>query len=221
MCTSASDDAGRLRRFGARKTAAVDEQVRRYVDLARDLLAIDAGVRLVGVDGCGAAGKTTFAARLARAAHNAPVVHTDDFASWDEPMQWWPRLLADVVEPLSHGETATFHPYDWVRKQPSPDIIEIPPAPLVVIEGVGATREAWRDRLVKRIWVDAPRDLRLRRGLERDGDHMLEFWTWWMAEEDGYVADERPDTRADIRVDGDPHVAHDAQNEFVELSAPR
>ena len=200
--------------------------MRRYDDLARELLAIDAGVRLVGVDGCGAAGKTTFAARLASAAHNAPVVHTDDFASFDGPTQWWPRLLAEVIEPLLRGDVATFHPYDWVREEFSPQTIEIQPAPLVVIEGCGATRQAWRDRLVGRIWVEAPRELRLRRGLARDGAHMLDFWTWWMAQEDGYVADEHPEDDADLWVAGDPSVTHDPHEEFVQLrggalSAPR
>jgi hypothetical protein len=210
-------DADEVRRQRPRKTAVVDRLVRRYDDLARDLLVIDGGVRLVGVDGCGGAGKTTFAARLADAAGNAPVVHTDDFASWDQPMQWWPRLLAEVVDPLLRGEPATFRPYDWVSRELSTEPIEIAPVPLVVIEGVGATRKAWRDRLVARIWVDAPREARLRRGLERDGAHMRDFWTWWMAEEDGYVAEEHPESSADLCVDGDPAVAHDPDTEFVEV----
>ena len=193
----------------------MDERVCRYDDLARDLLATDVDVRLVGVDGCGAAGKTTFAGRLARAAGNAPVVHTDDFASWDEPIDWWPRMLAEVVEPLSNGQTATYRPYDWVRRQLSADTIEIAPAALVVIEGVGATRCAWRDQLVARIWVDASREARLRRGIERDGSHMLDFWTWWMKEEDRYVAAEDPASCADVRVDGNPSIPHDPEAEFV------
>ena len=191
--------------------------MRRYDELARDLLATPGAVRLVGVDGCGAAGKTTFAARLARAAGDAPVVHTDDFASFDRPMQWWPRLLAEVIDPLTRGRPAAFHPYDWVRSELSADTIEIAPTPLVVIEGVGATRKAWRDDLAHRIWVDAPRDLRLRRGLERDGRHMLDFWTWWMAEEDAYVADEHPERHADLWVAGDPAVTHDPDEEFVQI----
>jgi hypothetical protein len=192
---------------------------RRYDDLARDLLAMKGAVRLVGVDGRGAAGKTTYAARLARAADDAPVVHTDDFASWEQPVEWWPRMLADVIEPLCRGQAATFHPYDWVERRVSDESVTIDAAPLVVIEGVGATRRAWRDRLVTRIWVDTPREERLRRGLERDGVHMREFWTWWMAAEDGYVADERPDLAADVVIDGDPSVGHDPEREFVEIGS--
>ena len=192
--------------------------MRRFDELAADLLSHDGVVRLVGVDGCGAAGKTTFAARLASAAGNAPVIHTDDFASFDEPTQWWPRMLAQVIDPLSRQEPATFRPYDWIERRRSDETVTVDPAPLVVIEGVGATRKAWRDRLVARIWVETSREERLRRGLERDGDHMLEFWQWWMAAEDDYVLEERPDQAADIRVDGEPTLAHDPEREFVQIA---
>src|SRR5436305_2049977 len=96
-------------------------RIGRYDELARALLASDAPVRLVGIDGCGGAGKTTFATRLARAAGpDTPIVHTDDFASHDVPMQWWPRLLADVVEPLLAGRRATYTAYDWVNRTAGP-----------------------------------------------------------------------------------------------------
>jgi len=192
--------------------------VRRYDELVGHLLAHPRdGVQLVGVDGCGGAGKTTFAARLSAAADAAPVVHTDDFASWEEPTEWWPRMLAEVVDPLLSGNPASYHPYDWVERRLAVDVLTIPAAPLVVIEGVGATRRAWRDRLGMRIWLETSRAERLRRGLERDGDHMAEFWRWWMAAEDRYVLDEHPDVHADIRVSGEPSVPHDPDTEFVQL----
>ena len=190
--------------------------MRRFDELAHELLMTPGVVRLVGVDGCGAAGKTTFAARLAQAAGDAPVVHTDDFASWDEPTQWWPRLLADVIEPLLSGNAASYRPYDWVERRLGPDLVTVEPAPLVVIEGVGATRRAWRDRLARRIWMDTSREERLRRGLERDGAHMLDFWQWWMAAEDAYVNEEQPRNGADIVVDGDPGVVHHPE-EWVQI----
>jgi uridine kinase len=197
--------------------------VRRFADLAIAVLAMPGPVRLVGVDGCGGAGKTTFAARLCDAAGGAPVVHTDDFASFEEPTAWWPRLLAEVVEPLLRGDAVSFHPYDWVARRPADTIVTVQPAPLVVIEGVGATRAAWRDAMALRIWVDAPREVRLRRGLDRDGAHMLGFWQWWMAAEDAYVAEERPFAHADVVVDGAPDPPGPGPGEFVEvaLSAPR
>ena len=53
------------------------------------------------------------------------------------------------------------------------------------------------------IWIEVPHELRLRRGLERDGRAALDQWKAWMAEEDSYRSTERPDERADVVVRGD------------------
>jgi uridine kinase len=196
--------------------------LRSYVELADQVraAAVTAPIRLVGVDGCCGAGKSTFAARLAHAASEEwQVVHTDDFASHDVPMQWWPSMLSDVIEPLAAGRGARFRRYDWLRREFS-TVTTIEPADVVVIEGVGATRKAWRERLALRIWIDAPRDVRLARGIERDGEALREFWNDWMAAEDGYVADEDPQSAADLVVNGSPQTPHD-ERVFVVISERR
>ena len=194
----------------------------RYDELVHAVLAHDGPVRLVGIDGCGGAGKTTFATRLSKAANpvagRAPVVHTDDFASHDVPMQWWPRLLETVVEPLLAGRPATYVAYDWVNRTDGPTIT-IEPAPLVIIEGVGACRSAWRDRLAMSIWIETPRDERLRRGLARDGDELEDFWREWMIAEDSYVDSEHPAEAVDVLVAGAVGREYDAGNEFVIVRA--
>ena len=195
-------------------------ETRRYEDVVRDVMRInDRRVRIIGVDGLGGAGKTTFASRLSTAANDAPVIHTDDFATHDEPTQWWPRMLREVVEPLTRGDAATFQRYDWVNRTMT-EPITIQPAPIVVIEGVGATRKAWRNQLASRIWIETPRDERLRRGLERDGLDLAEFWREWMAAEDGYVAQEDPMQYADIVVDGTAN-ANDDEVFAVLIERPR
>jgi uridine kinase len=193
-------------------------EIRSFAQLAADVCATPEPVRLVGIDGCGGAGKTTFARRLAAAAGGWPIIETDDFATHDEPLAWWPRMLAQVVEPLLRGEPATFRPYDWVRRCEG-DAVTVAPADVVVIEGVGATRRAWRDRLALRIWVETDSDLRLRRGLDRDGEELAEFWRQWRRAEDSYVAAEDPIGAADLVVSGDPGVVHDVDREFVVVSA--
>ena len=190
--------------------------VRAYADLVTEIRALPGDVRLVGIDGHGGAGKTTFAGRLSTAAGDCPVIHTDDFASHDNALDWWPRLLAEAIDPLSRGEPARFQPYDWVRRRLA-DHVVVPPAPIVLIEGVSATRAAWRDRLALRVWVETPRDLCLHRGLERDGVEMAEFWQWWLASEDAYIAREGPIRYADLVVDGAPTVGHDPDVEYVAL----
>lgn len=189
----------------------------RYDELARDVLAHDGSVRLVGIDGCGGAGKTTFATRLAGVLPGlTPIVHTDDFASHDVPIEWWPRMLADVVDPLLAGRRATFSAYDWVNRTAGPTKT-VEPRPVVIIEGVGACRRAWRHRLAISIWIEAPREERLRRGLARDGVELADFWREWMAAEDAYVAAENPADQVEVVVDGAADSGYDAGNEFVIL----
>src|SRR5919198_4305966 len=94
-------------------------------------------VRLVAIDGPGGAGKSTFAVRLARALGGVPVVPTDDFASWDNPLDWWARLEAQVLEPLAGGRPVRWRAYDWSRRQFG-DWRELPSSDVVLLEGVSS-----------------------------------------------------------------------------------
>jgi uridine kinase len=156
--------------------------------------------RIVAVDGPGGAGKSTFAARLASAFGGVPVAHTDDFASWEVPVEWWPRCIAELLEPLARGETARYEvtPWDGVPRPAA----EIPPGDVVILEGVTASRIAFRPFLTYAIWIETPPEIRLERGVERDGEQMREQWVRSMAAEDGYVARENPVAHADLVVQG-------------------
>jgi uridine kinase len=158
--------------------------------------------KVVGIDGPGGAGKSTLARDLAAAFGEVPVVQTDDFASWDNPVDWWPLLLQQVLRPLAAGEEARYQRYDW-NDQRLAEWIELPLRPeLVIVEGVSAIRREFDPYLAYRIWVETPRTLRLRRGLERDGESMRGQWESWMAAEDAYVARDNPIARADAVVSG-------------------
>lgn len=107
--------------------------------VATAILATPGPVRLVAVDGPGGSGKSTLAALLAANLADAPVIHTDDFASAKNPIDWWPRLKQQVVDPLVIGEAARYRRYDW----PSESLAEwniVEPSPVVIIEGVSAGR---------------------------------------------------------------------------------
>jgi dephospho-CoA kinase len=175
-----------------------ERRVQSFRSLAESILALPGGVRLVAVDGHGGAGKSTFAARLAAALGGAAVVHTDDFATGEPGVEWWPRLEREVIVPLSSGETAR-------------------PMAAVVIEGVSSARRAAADRLAYAIWVDAPAELRLERGLERDGRDARPLWDAWMAEEDAHFAQDGTRARCDLVVDGNPGIDHDPATEFVRI----
>ena len=156
--------------------------------------------RIVAVDGPGGAGKSSLARRLAQEL-DAQVIHTDDFASWENPIDWWPDLLELALEPLAAGEPARFRPTSWGEEEREP--VQIEPGGIVILEGVSASREAFRPYLAYAIWIETPRDVRLRRGLERDGAQTLTQWEEWMADEDRYVERERPAEHADLVLPGD------------------
>ena len=66
-----------------------------------------------------------------------------------------------------------------------------------------ASRELFRPYLTYTIWIEASRDVCLRRGLERDGEEARSHWERWIAEEDSYRRREQPDARADLVVNGE------------------
>jgi uridine kinase len=156
--------------------------------------------RIVAVDGRGGSGKSTFAARLATLRGGVQVAHTDDFATWDNPVNWWPRCIAELLDPLQHGELARYEVSAW-DGVPRPSV-EIAPDGLVILEGVTASREAFRPYLALAVWIETPRELCLERGVERDGEGMRAQWEAWQAAEDGYIAREDPLAYVDAVVAG-------------------
>ncbi|MGW0819006.1 uridine kinase family protein [Streptomyces viridiviolaceus] len=145
--------------------------------------------RLIGVDGHAGSGKSTFAGRLATAMGDAPVLHLDDVACHDELFDWTGRLLSQVIEPLRHGDTARYAPYDWRARrfrEPRP----LPPAPVILLEGVGAGRRALRPYLARLLWMDVPAEEAWGRGRARDGEEQRTFWAGWIPAERRHFADD-------------------------------
>ncbi|MFF5257516.1 uridine kinase [Actinomadura viridis] len=157
--------------------------------------------RVVAVDGPSGAGKSTFAAHLAAALGGPPVIGSDDFrVPWDaDPLTWWHPLTEAVLAPLRAGEPGRLRRYDWRTGRHGPPET-VPPAAVMIIEGVGA---AWRGSpAAYRIWIDAPRSLRRARALLRDGPDLAAAWDAWSAREDRHFAADRTRERADLPVDG-------------------
>ncbi len=155
---------------------------------------------VVAIDGLAGAGKSTFAALLAPLLEDAHVVPTDDFSNWDNVFGWAPALIEKVLIPFSRGEPARYARSDWGDGPRAPR--DIKPGRFVLLEGVSASRAEFRPYLACTVWVEAPREARWRRGLERDGPQAADLWRAWMAEEDAYVKEEQPQLRADFVIDG-------------------
>lgn len=160
--------------------------------LARELAALPPSlgpVRVVGVDGHAGSGKSTFADRLAAALGGAPVLHLDDVASHAELFGWWGRLRAQVLEPLAAGRPARWTPYDWTARRFGPERV-LEPAPVLIIEGVGAGRRALRPYLARLLWMETPRETSWGRGRRRDGRELSAFWDGWERAELAHFADD-------------------------------
>lgn len=164
-----------------------------------DLIAASAdgaGLVLVGIGGHGGAGKST----LANMVPGAQVVGTDEF--WDGSGFEIERLALEVLEPLVRGETAYFASFDWDAGAPGASRT-VTPDGIVIVEGVCALHRSLRDAYAVRIWVEAPYDVRLRRGVARDGEDARSTWVdVWMPSEERYVERDDPIPSAHLIVDG-------------------
>ena len=79
----------------------------------------------------------------------------------------------------------------------------VAPEGIVVVEGVCALHRMFRDDYDVRVWVEAPYETRLARGVARDGEAARRTWVErWMPMEDRYVERDDPVSCADVVVDG-------------------
>ncbi len=169
----------------------------------QQLSQTERATKLVAIDGRGGAGKSSLSAWLA--SHlDATVIHVDDFGrpgkAYDE---WdWDRLREQALTPLVLNQAGRYQRYDWSSDQLG-EWIAFEAGGVVLVEGVSVMRKELGDAWALTIWVDAPYDLRLARGLERDGESMREVWVnEWMPQEDLYVSEQSPRERADFIVLG-------------------
>ena len=155
---------------------------------------------LVGIGGHGGSGKSTLANAIEASRPDVQVVQTDSF--WNGSQFDLPRLRGEVVDVLLRGDTATYDAWDWASRSAAGQVMTVPTG-VVVIEGVCALHEMFRNDLDVRIWVDAPYEFRLTRGVARDGEASRTTWTEvWMPSEDAYVAHDNPVQCAHIVIDG-------------------
>ena len=181
-------------------TASPPDVARVVVDLASSRPAACGDVRVVCIDGPAGSGKTTLAAAVAGLTH-AQVVHMDDLMDgWDGLGGTGPQLLS-VVEPLAEGRAGAYRHFNWHLDRFDREV-PVPVAPWLVVEGVGSGNPVVAGRVTVLVWVEAGEDLRLARGLERDGREMESRWRQFMADEVAVLAEHRTAERADVVVDG-------------------
>ncbi len=131
---------------------------------------------------------------------DAQIVATDEF--WNGTMFDLDRLRRSVLDPLLTGETVVFDGWDWAAKVSRPGRT-LNPTGVIIVEGVCALHQMFRDDLSVRVWVDTPADVRLARGVARDGESSRSTWLdVWMPNEAAYVDRDDPVSCAHLVIDG-------------------
>ncbi len=160
--------------------------------------------RLICIDGPAGSGKTTLADAVVAAADahaTTALVHMDDqLDGWGGLPDALPRVARDVLGPLREGRPGHYRRYDWLAERFAETHV-VEPVDLVVLEGVGSGSSLWAAGVTTLVWVEAPADLRLARGLARDGEEVREQFVAWMVQEEVLHARERTRARADLLVD--------------------
>ncbi len=181
-------------------------------DVVRRTLAAPATLgrgRLLCVDGPAGSGKSTLAAAVLSALPSSvthTVVHLDDvYPGWSGLAEGVDRVARLLVEPLARDEPGGYRRYDWVTGAEA-EWHDVSPVDLVVLEGVGAGALDYAERITTLVWMDAPSEVRLDRGMARDrelyGTSDEAAWLRWRADEDALLTAHRTRERADLVVPG-------------------
>jgi uridine kinase len=140
---------------------------------------------IIGVAGGSGSGKSTVARNVAQALQAESVAFMDMDAyyrnfphvpiaerrqiNWDHPDAFDWELLVDQLARLSQGESIEKPVYDFVSHTRSDRRVLVPPAQVVVIDGILLFSDSRvRDLCDVKVFVDADADVRLIRRIRRD-----------------------------------------------------
>jgi hypothetical protein len=139
------------------------------------------------VDGRSGAGKSHFAAELARS-RDAVVVSIDDvYPGWDglDAGSW--LIHEYLVRPYLAGLTGRYRPWSW-EEQRRGEWVEVSPDVPLIVEGCGAIRRDSVTTSSRRVWLETDDAVRRERALERDGQMYEPHWTRWALQEERFLA---------------------------------
>ena len=140
---------------------------------------------IIGIAGASGSGKSTVARKIAEALAPASVAFIDMDAyyrnhteltlderrhlNWDHPDAFDFDLLAAQLEALARGVAIDKPVYDFVSHLREERSVRIPPADVVVLDGILLLVDARiRDRCDVKVFVDTDADVRLIRRIRRD-----------------------------------------------------
>lgn len=139
---------------------------------------------IIAIDGPAGAGKTTLAEHLSAALslkYKVNVIHMDDlYNGWAKAFD---HHLTDSLLAISSahllGKATSLSRYNWSKGAFNTAEV-LPPAELLILEGVGSSQRAIREFLTSSIWIDIDPSKGLERVLARDGEAISDEMQMWL-----------------------------------------
>lgn len=177
---------------------------------------------IVALDGGSGAGKSTISNRL-RKMGDVAVITLDDFYQTTIPESEWPtktakerlesvfewkRVRLEALLPLRAGNVGRWQAFDFTkglgtdgRYRLQETYTEVPPSPIVVLEGNFSASPPVRDLIDLAVLIDVPVEERHRRIREREDEEFLDNWhTVWDEVEAYYYNEVNPPDSYDLVV---------------------
>lgn len=186
------------------------------MDILQRLMTLHEGKEhafVVGIDGGSGAGKTSLAQHLQQELPNVTIIATADFMvplSQQAQSHYkkiggemdWQRLKEQVLIPLAMNKAAKYWCYEPAEPM-TQQWKEVPPQGIVIVEGIYSTRLELAPYYDLKIWVDAPKHIRLARNIAKDGHQTKAYWEQEQLPQEQYYIDEHlPHKYADMLLDG-------------------
>ena len=168
---------------------------------------------IILIDGRAASGKSSLAAQLKnvlfKELEQAPrLIHMDDlYQGWEGLQLGSFYLNHQILQPLSAGKPAHWQLWDWQEgergraDEPGNGWREFSGGTPLIIEGCGAISRVSSELADFRVWIEAPKEIRHARWLERDGEKFNDFWHIWAAQEDEFYQQEKSQQLADLVIE--------------------
>lgn len=155
--------------------------------------------RVIAIDGRSGAGKSSLAGLVAAAADADLISLEFLYGGWHDLEGGVARMVADLLEPIAAGRTATVPQYDW-HTESWGEPVEMDAGGLLVVEGVGAFAEAAGRLIGTGVWLEAAEDVRRARAEARDGGAFSTWWDPWARQEAAHFSANRTPDRADVTI---------------------
>lgn len=138
---------------------------------------------VIGIAGGSGSGKTTVAEALVDAMDGVAYIRHDDYyrhrpdltfeertrVNYDHPDAFETELLVEHLTMLRAGTAVRRPVYDFTTHLRAAEVVELQPAPVVVVEGILVLAENRLRRLLDlKVFIDTDPDVRLARRIQRD-----------------------------------------------------